>query len=258
MTRSLCLIGNSHLGCLKAAFDADGKTAPYKFFMVPGLQLDLAIDKGVAYAPDRGVARRLRQLGQGDIRVDDYDAFAIVGLRLSMSGVARVYRSFALWGHQIDQSAVRDGHYLISRPALKRTVVEFLSASPAVKIAQTFRRHTNKPIFMVPQPCGMETAKELASAETMTPRERRSWGMMRHLLDENVGQDLYEVYLESASAVAAGCGAVFVPQPDDTRTGLFTKSQYRLVGKQARDDRHANIDYGRRILDQMKAAVASS
>lgn len=257
MTRSLCLIGNSHLGCLKAAFDADGKAAPYKFFMVPGLQLDLEIDKGIAYAPDRRIASRLRQQGQGDIRIDDFDAFAVVGLRISMSGVARVYRSFALWDHQIEQSSVRDGHYLISRPALKRAAMEFLADSPAMKIAEKFRGHTTKPIFIVPQPCGMESAKELASSKTMTARERRSWGMIRHLLDETIARDLYKIYLEAASTVAKEHGAIFVPQPDDTRTGVFTKSQYRLVGKEVRDDRHANIDFGRRIIDQMKSAIAS-
>lgn len=262
MTHSMCLIGNSHLGCVKMAYDADGETAPYKFFIVPGLDFNLEVKDGVAYSPDRRTARRLRQRGDAEFRLDDFDAFAIVGLRVSLSGIVRIYRSFALWNHKVEEGVVRDGHYLISRPALKSAAMDFLAESPALKIARKIRNNTTKPIFIVGQPCAMETVKELAVVATthpekLTVRERRSWGNLRNTLDETIGRDLYEIYKEVASAVAAECGAIFVPQPDDTRTGIFTKAQYRIT-KEVRDDRHANVDFGRRVLAQMKAEMAAA
>lgn len=82
----ICIIGNSHVGSLKNAWNAlkaKPESISVEFFAAPGDSLAaLELKDGVIGATDEEVAERLRFTSGGNdqLRPADYDAFLLVGL----------------------------------------------------------------------------------------------------------------------------------------------------------------------------------
>jgi hypothetical protein len=98
----LCIIGNSHLAALKLGWDALAEKPDLQptFFGAPsdGMR-HLRAEGGRLIPKRRDIAEHFaRMSGREDIRLDDYDAFLLVGLNVSIKRILRFYKTHAWAG----------------------------------------------------------------------------------------------------------------------------------------------------------------
>ena len=191
-----------------------------------------------------------------DILLSDYDAFLIVGLRLSFQHAAKIYTRHRLWQHAAED------HYIISEKALHSSIKDQLSLTLAVDLARSLRQHTDKPIFLIPEPNPIE---EIKSIPLTTDRLKRAHEHFQVVFQDEVGIEVYNAFVRAAEAVANDLSAKFLPQPADTLTPVFSDNLYRVEFKpkfaplpgitrppMEGDIFHLNSVFGHRVLKQIE------
>jgi hypothetical protein len=191
-----------------------------------------------------------------DLRLSDYDAFLIVGLRLNFQHAARIYAKHRLWQHATED------HYMISEKALQSAIKDQLSLTIAVDLARSLRQHTDKPIFFIPQPNPSEAIKSMPLTRDQLKEIHEQWQVF---FQDEVGIEVYSAFVRAAEAVADDLSAKFLPQPADTMTPVFTDNRYRVefkpkfeptpsgvVPPREGDIFHANPLFGHRVMKQIE------
>jgi len=197
-----------------------------------------------------------------DILLSDYDAFLIVGLRFNFQQAAKIYTRHRLWQH-----ATRD-HYIISEKALHSSIKDQLSLTLAVDIARSLRQHTDKPIFLIPEPNPIE---EIKSIPLTTDRLKKAHEHFQGVFQDEVGIEVYSAFVRAAEAVANDLSAKFLPQPADTLTPVFSDNLYRVEFKpkfapvpgitrppMEGDIWHLNSVFGHRVMKQIEPLLTAA
>ena len=194
-----------------------------------------------------------------DVLLSDYDAFLIVGLRLNFQQAAKIYTSHRLWQH-----ATKD-HYIISESALHSAIKDELSLTLNINLARTLRQHTDKPIFLVPEPNPIE---EIKSIPLTTDRLKKAHEHFQPVFQDKVGIEVYRAFVRAAEAVANDLSAKFLPQPADTLSPVFSDNLYRVESKpkfeqapahvpMEGDIWHLNSLFGRRVVKQIEPLLTA-
>jgi hypothetical protein len=256
----LCLLGNSHLVCVKQAIAQCDRpfAAGVSFVYAPREELEIEIDAGGVLAPKAARALTLAPHGGADIHIDQQDAFVIIGLGFSASKASRLYRDWRLLAD------ARGTDRLASRALLTATVLDALLDTKAMGAAARLRAATRKPIFVIPSPVPQQ---RILSLEPVAETQRMRIFIWEPSFDPSIAARLEEIFVEAASAACARFGAAFIPQPSATRETFFTKDAFREFNRQffdatvvvtpnALDDvSHANAAYGAHVLGAIEAAL---
>lgn len=96
----ICVIGNSHIAALKLGWDAlqaSGQAPDLRptFFGAPsdGVR-HVRVENGVLSPKRKDIAEHFRTMGGTDrIRLDDFDAFFLIGLNVSVKRILRFYKT---------------------------------------------------------------------------------------------------------------------------------------------------------------------
>lgn len=249
MTAHICVLGNSHLAAVKLGWTRIGEATrglEPTFLGCRGDWLgELSID-GNRLVASKSLAPKMAlfSAGQTEIEVDAYDAFIFVGMRLRFQPIAEMYSSHRLPAHAGPK------HHLISPQALRATISDTLRSSSAYNVASKLRRISTVPLFLVPEP--------LPSLNiTGIPRLAASW-------TDKCLPDLYDVYVQALSSLAADFRAELVMQPAHTVVdACFTQHCYcegstRLDcnTKHPKGDQfHMNEEYGGEVLNDLLPRV---
>jgi hypothetical protein len=254
----ICFLGNSHIVCLKEAIEAR-EALPFdtKFIYAPGSRLDsLRIVERNLITLDEEALRYLRR--ELPYSLDAADAFVIVGLSLSISPCASVYRDYRFSppegedseaGLQSRRSRSKEGPFLISEGAFRAAVGGLIEDTDAVRLAKLLRAATDKPIYLIPQPNPLLRIREHVPTDTQS-RAWRAFLKWKPLMDAGIGEQMNRFFTEEATRRLDKLQLSFLPQEDATRMGAF--SHDRFAREKSDDHRHMNADYGDTLLNQIE------
>lgn len=264
----LCIIGNSHVACLKLAQGQEGAgegLPPTDYFAASANRTAAIRVTGAGHlAVGRGRAgRQMAATSGGRERIDvqDYDAFAFVGIGFEFRDFLRAFQAHCLYRHrdwQAGRAILSDGafgdllrSFYVQRPTY-RLVREIAALRPAARFA------------ILPGPFPVRAA--LGEPQHAA---------LRSLGDTEYFSEIARLYADCAAAAARSVGARFVPQDPNTLAAPgFTAERFNAgaVGLQApgsadatnwysekgaRDPWHMNPDFGRTRLADLRAALAA-
>lgn len=265
MTLRVCLLGNSHIACLRQAWQAEPDRwpgiAPVFVGAHKNLLLDTAeVDRKLVPTSD-GAARAFSELsGIADVDLDAQDAFVITGCLVSLGCIANLYRD-ARWLELPSLAAADDlaaePAVLMSDAAVQMTAEDILSRRLGLRIARHLRAMTDRPILVTSQ----------ARVSAVIRNVSRP-GVRAHLaaLKAGDGAQVSDLFERSVRAVCRDTGAEFLPQPrhtieNDILTARpFMDGAVRLTPdgttpQPPRDITHANARYGAAVLNQIAARL---
>jgi hypothetical protein len=230
----LCVVGNSHAGCLKLAWDELRKsqvdTSLTFFAASPQRLVGLRLD-GSTLKPETPALREIFSHTSGGLDVVDllaYDAILLVGLEVS---------------------ALMPGAHLLSRAALRQCLLDHTPTSSGYVLAKRIREAVDLPLFVMSRPL-TASLDDSESNRDIGPY-RRGLGL------------LSEAFFSPLDVGLFG-------QPEHTITnGYYTRREYSIgahrldVGKgaalQPSDDRlHMNGKFGALWLSAYLPLMAAS
>ena len=192
----LCIIGNSHLGCVKKAGRSTPSSKGFRptFFGAPGNTMQGARLTGDTIFPPNEYTTHFRVMSGGldRVRLEDYDAFLLVGLSLATEHACSAYKT-----HRLAQHA-RSGEFLISEACLEKAVDGSVTTSAAYYIARLIKSVRNAPILILPK----------SAAAYEYPGQAR-----RHVMDRRGYQALPLLALLSVSAEDFDAGRLCIVSP---------------------------------------------
>lgn len=246
--KTACLIGNSHLGALKAGWDArDASARPIDvaFFGAKAQSLRRTfVQRGRLRSNDRQVRRSLERTGGApEIDLSRYDMFLLVGVGLHFRFLARLALFACVHPHD------SPGYRLASRALLTEGFLPTVRGAAGWELARNLSAATDAPIYVMPEPFFGKGA--LASGEHP---------LVNHVHDVGMGEAFGDVFDKACEKAFAPYGR-FVAQPRATRADfIFTADAYSLdaiglkrmidTDKEAREDDyvHKNAAYGEEML----------
>ena len=260
MTRRLCLLGDSHLAALRVALndapDLAGGWAIDMFGSPRGGMGDVAVENGCLVPQSDQTAADFRQLGAAD-RIDlaAYDAFAVVGLGLSVMQAVRLWRGMRVYGMPSVTAGGDTDVTLVSRPLFTQVLSEHLAATLSYQLVKLLTGAVTVPILILPQPYPAPGIL----------RDPRKGSGLRQICDSG---DAAEVAAQFTAGARHAFGSGFLPQPvrtirSDVLTAVrFTQGSVRLRADLAHpslhpgaDMVHANAAYGVVCLKQIRGAL---
>jgi hypothetical protein len=244
MTR-ICVIGNSHVGCLKLAWNQACEQHPstkLTFFAAPGQSAKDLIVTPTKITPGTHSLRKhfaMTSKSSGEIELDEFEVFLIVGLLPTVPLAANLALSYA----PDTLSDVRSD-YRVSEGLFIETLVHSYRATVSFQIARLIRtpQHRRR-VYICADPLPSEQiAKAFENWSTLGTS--RNGAALKQLSDQ-------------AALLAAGDEFNLVRQPQSTSVnGLFTKDFYctgsvRLDEKAHRENDyfHMNTEFGLEILN---------
>ena len=263
--RRLCVIGNSHVACLKLTAEAPDRLPPTDCFAASAnstASLRLVENRFLA-TDDARVNRQFAAVSGGRERIDlaAYDAFALVGIRVQLRDVLRFFRSHCLWRHRewrAERALISDANFR----AYLAGLYGWRAAYRLARLISAARPATTVLLLPAPLPTpkalGDKTMAELAS-----------------LRDTGYFAELDRLHRAVAARAAAAVGAQLVLQRDATLAAPgFTAARFgmgsvglqgpRTVGdgqwfgeKRSTDAWHMNPAFGRTRLEDIAAALAA-
>ena len=256
MTGRTCLIGNSHIVCLKEAIDLDApaELGDLTFVYSPGVNLgDMEVENGrLSAARHPMLADRMARKGSPtEVDLATFHRFVIMGVELSFGVCANIYGRFLPYERVSDERFGINGPQLISQACMEAAISAQIQASGAMRLARLLRGATSKPIYVVPQPNPLEELKALVPK---TARQKRSIAKWSPLFPMPVTTEMYGVFTRLSHAAVASNGTTLVEQPPHTLSDGFTRSIY----KRAKEDdvRHTNLAFGKEVLRALLDQVA--
>jgi hypothetical protein len=246
---TISIVGNSHVVALKEA--AVDFPCFFSYFYAPGGNLrEVIVQDGKLI----GGTERLRALlekrntipgrnVQKEVELKEDAAFIVVGMGLSPLLVAKSYASTRLFSHMSRRMT------MVSAECLEEILVEQIRFCGAFNIARLIRENSDRPIFVVPQPSLIETAKTFVFQDRLQQRSMELW---QPLLDNSVGEILLPIYERALARAADRENLIAVAQPASTMTGILTRAEYQ---RKPDDFRHGNPSYGAHVLRRLKREI---
>jgi hypothetical protein len=245
-----CFIGNSHLASVRLAWPLvrhQFADLDVTFFGAPGKALgELQVRDGIVGTESARTTQLLQRVsGRDEFRIADFDYFALFGLGFSPSTVLTVFENFRVWRAGSKDAEKR----LLSRPAFVESVAGQLRRSLAGTLGAKLRAETDRPIFIVPQPCPAEGVLVPSSANVLELSEPIA-EFARWTTAVTAATDLQRLFVRAAQTAASSLGMSLLPQPAETLTsGIFTKEAYRYTSSvEKMDYAHMNAEYGKVVL----------
>ena len=243
MTR-YCLIGNSHLACLKQGWERIRARHPHvalTFFGAAGKAFKELTLAGHALVPaddEMSAGFRWTSGGAAEIRLDDFDCFVTVALGFNPQWIVNLARRFSYVDPRLSQT-----HRLVSRECFTQAITDGLLASSAARIARQIRLATQgKHIILLPQPC---KSVAIMSTETFQATYQGA--------PEGCWPLFEDLWTESASAVAEVVGAEVLFQPVETLSHhIFTEHRFSkdsVTLEEGLSNRHPDTDFGHMNAD---------
>ncbi len=156
MTKSICCIGTSHLGCLKSGWDeveADYPEIRMTFFGAPNtgmaeLIAAVALSNGSIIPQSASLERyfEFTSGGSKEIKIGNYDAFVIIGCGIGLTPILDIYEAHR--SHRMHLN----GQQLISEDCFIDVASDIFLNSTASKFARAIRSASKAPVFLVPDP----------------------------------------------------------------------------------------------------------
>lgn len=249
LMKTLCVIGNSHIGAIKSGWDqikAQDKNVSMHFFGSKSQSLSRTfVEDGILKTNDEQIQRSLERTGgSAEIDLRNYDGFVIVGGGLHLKKLARLLKFGALYPHKkSDQRLVSQGLLV---EAFK-TYIRTLAVWKLLRLLSGARGDV--PVYVIPEPF---FSKSVMKTETKD--------FINFAHDSGAGKALAEAFDKSCTSVVSDFGG-FIEQPHETREDfIFTADRYSLgpvsmrrmmdMDREARDDDHAhkNADYGELVM----------
>lgn len=264
--RRLCVIGNSHVACLKLAAEAPPAGLPPADWFAASANSTSALrlaENRFLTADDSRVRRQFAAVSGGRERIDlaDYDAFALVGICVQLRDVLRFFRSHCLWRHR----EWRAERALISDANFRAYLAGLYGWRPAYGLARRIAAvRPGAPVLLLPAPAPNPTA---LGDKTMAE--------VAALRDTPYFAELDRLHRAIAARAAAAAGARLVLQRDATLAAPgFTAARFGVgsVGLQGpraaspgqgsgvrenADAWHMNPAFGRTRLEDIAAALAA-
>ena len=248
----LCLIGDSHLGHIKPAWDArrddfPGWSAGFKVERTYGTEplVFRSADRG-----DEVVLEDIRVAFSPEVAVGEWDLFVIFGMHFSVAAMAKTYPRY-----RSDAFASRDGVYSLSDQGYRDAMWDHYWNSKAGRVIQAVQGYCDRPIVYVQQP------NPLSWVRTRDEDRMREFGQIDRLGD---GPQIAESYEEMLTRLE-GRGVLVVRQPAETVVdAIFTKDEFGLADPSDTspespyskgDYFHMNTGYGDAVLDQVAHRV---
>ena len=261
MSRSLCLIGNSHLVALQAASVAGtalpGWTLTFHGFRGSSIRDTALRDGHLVPLSQDAQDHMLRYSGADTLPLAHHDAFAVVGLNIKLLHAVSLWKE-ARWPglpglHGLDDLAGMAPR-LMSRPAVRAALTGYLATLTGAGMARQLAAAFGRPVLLVPPPALHERARKTV--------EGRFLGLGRAIRMGDAPA-IAALFAEAAEALCARIGAAYVPQPAETlRHHIMTRGAYMTgqagghAGNPVReDDKHANAEYGRLMLAAIAGAL---
>src|SRR5262249_23805761 len=231
----ICFIGDSHLACVKKAWDAEfaGRHRDVKatFVASPGKTIGRLEARDGALSSAYEYARKALVFTTGGLdRIDgSYDAYALHGMRLGLAGTLEALRA----------AGGKPNADFVASERCRGVLRDAIENSIAMATLRKLRRITNAPAVVSSTP--------LASTQVVRWRER--------LVANRAAAPLAALLDEEYAFACRKLDAVFVPQPPETlaRDGLGTKPEYSLdparfrkevEEAESQDRTHMNARYG--------------
>jgi len=225
--RRLCFIGDSHLACIKKAWDA--ARADATFFALPGKGMErLEVQGGALSSDSPDIARYLKFVSGGFDRIDGtYDAYALHAMHLGMAVPLALLREM----HKTAPLATR-----VDAPDFRAALREAIDNSIAIATLRKLRQIAGAPVVVAPTPTAHGQFK----------------GLRERLAERDAARPLAALFAEECDIVCRSLGASFVPQPVETldEDGLGTKAEYSSGAARfwesasQQDAAHMNARYG--------------
>ncbi|MHA6261712.1 hypothetical protein ACXYMO_00780 [Arenibacterium sp. CAU 1754] len=262
----ICVIGNSHVGMLNQAYrEVRPEDMSLTFFAQQGRGPEHFGIRGTElFAAKRDLRRTLRRLGM-PIQVDlqDFDAIAVVSMTATVFSILPFVTGYSVYGWPSTEGDIEEMRKpgappmtrpLISEPALDAAIQAEIKRNIAHRLVDEVRKVLDIPILLVPQP--------FPSADVLKDKTRHIG--LRRLRWRKDGQDAVRMVRQAHDRVfAARSGVTLLEQPQQTVAHDFlTQPEFarggaklNLTGRQPDSDiLHANMDYGKLVLDQIRAA----
>lgn len=259
----LCVIGNSHVGMLRAAARMlDPDRPEITFFAKAGSGIETAtIEGSVISARDPDLRRAQARFGMPEaVDTAAYDAVILV------AGTASIYSALAiLQDHSVSgwpscaadlPGAPKPDKALISEAAFTAALTDIARAGVSHRFARAFRRAGEVPIFLVPQPYPSERV-----FDSDRPREYGFQRARRH----GEGPAIAACLASAIDVAFAPIGGVTVlHQPPETVAHGFTTARaysrdaVRVDGdtaQHAADLLHVGPSFGAQVLARVYAGL---
>lgn len=265
--KSICVLGNSSLACLKKAWEVDsadtGQDVSLSFFASSAYSIeniDLTDGKLVPSDPKVAGQFQLTSGGTAEIDLAAYDAICLYGVAFEFRDFMRIFRTHAL----VEDLAIAPTRAPLSHPALARAIADLYALRPGKRIISLIRSVTDAPIIVAPGPCPAEGA--LATPAFAAYAQDIASGFLARILDR------YETEMD---ALARRNGWITFLQPHDTmgapgftaphfasngvglpqrvENAIKTNKLYRSTSEM--DPWHMNEDFGRVVLKSLLHAV---
>ena len=248
----ICFIGNSHLGCIKRAWD---QMRPE----YPGVKIDFFIDRSAGTTPLR-IGRTAQDatelpdilIEEGKVallKTGDYSRAYVFSMEFSIVRLASLYA-----GYRSDDQRPGEKQHLISRDFYHAAANAALKATRAAEVAKTLTKYGAGAVSIVEQP---------RPSEYITGAPADAMIQFRAALAD--AETIETMYRRAALTACGQLGVNLIRQPEETiLQPMLSKGQYCLADIHdqsegswyARGDFiHMNPDYGRLVMTDILAKV---
>jgi hypothetical protein len=227
---SICIIGDSHIGALRLAWNRlvkENDGIEIAFFAaaydeINGLQ---PVD-GRLVADNDNLRELLVRTGKQPEIAATYDVYVLCGMHLENRAALRVYR-------MEKQKKKR-----WPRKRRIRKVIRALRDSAAIRTLTKLRQCTRAPAILIGTPYQPD-------GETIVLKRKRA----------GEGAQIKKIFDKACNMLAAEAGASFLPQPKETIAPGRTTTLAHLRHSKGGDNTHMNADYGVIVMLQILKAA---
>ena len=218
----VCVIGNSHVVCWLYGWRAlpASRRGPFEltFFAALAAQLNSLVRKDGELLPaDEPTRETLARLsgGRDSIRIEQYDAFVVVGSMLNFSRVLSCSKHYGT----VSRQPMYGTRHLISDACFEDRLDDIYNKSQlAIRLAGTLREMSSAKVILTPTPCISEAALSQNEYYAACDKERYFGS-------------LYSAFLAQMEKVAAASGLLWLPQnPETLALPGFTQHRYSVEG----------------------------
>jgi hypothetical protein len=265
MSIPICLFGNSHIAALRTAhLEAPERWSELAPQMVGAHKTKLVqteVIDGVLRPRTEDAKVAFAKLGGGaGIELDRFEAFVIVGCNSASSNLVRLHRDARFLGmaslKEVEDLAKMEPA-LLSRSAFETIAVEHMGRRLWTRFAALLREHTDKPIYLCPQPHVSQDAVHSDDPNHV---------LLQNIAVSGDGRIMNNIHRFTLTELAKDANVTVLSQPKSTISrGIMTKREMsrgsiRLAATgrfehDRTDYDHANATYGGLVLGQIQEAV---
>lgn len=256
-----CVLGNSHLGMLAAAFnEAPPENTELVFCGKPGLvSSDFDLKGTILSAGTAGLRDHFEKLNTPEhLALSEFDMIVFVGLTASVYDVSGLVSAHRVSGWPRTEELLRknDGNNsdslpLLTQSALLDSLIEITKTRTTFELLRRLREVTDIPAFIVPQP--------YPSTRVLRPGNKHP--TFKRIYRDGDGAHAVAALVQSYETAFGGIGdtRLLVQSPRTVSHSFLTRRRFSRnsvrinhEAKQSPDDvLHANANFGRTVMNRL-------